>query len=156
MSMILLPTRGGEASYPNQDFAIALAKERGLGLMFLYVTNVSFLGLAMRAKLVDVETEMDHLGDFLLTMAQERAEKSGVIASTTVRRGEFRKVLKEVIQEYPIDIVVLGSSRGAGVTTPEYIDELGEVISRDECVEIIIVEEGQIVTSFIAECGDTE
>lgn len=154
--MILCPTRGGEASYPNQDYAITLAKERGEELLFMYVTNVSFLGLSMRAKLVDVETEMDHLGDFLLTMAQERAQKADVSASTTVRRGEFLEVLKEVIEEYPICTVVLGSLRGAGVMTTEYIEELGDAITRDADVEFIVVEEGQVVKTFIAECGETE
>ena len=37
---ILCPTRGGQASYPNQDLAIAIAKEREVEILFLYITNV--------------------------------------------------------------------------------------------------------------------
>ena len=42
---ILCPTRGGEASYANQERAIALAVEREAELIFLYVSNVHFLDL---------------------------------------------------------------------------------------------------------------
>jgi hypothetical protein len=51
--MILCPTRGGKGSYPNQDRAIAIAKERGAEILFLYITNVEFLGLTAAPKLID-------------------------------------------------------------------------------------------------------
>ena len=43
MGRILCPTRGGEGSYRTQDAAIAMAKERGDELVFLYVVDLDFL-----------------------------------------------------------------------------------------------------------------
>jgi len=147
--IILCPTRGGKGSYPNQDRAIAMAKERGAEVLFLYITNVQFLGLTAAPKLIDIETEIDEMGEFMLTMAQERAEKASVTASTLVQRGQFREVLIDVLEEHPIDTVVLGSSAGGtGVITAEYIQELVDEIGGKTGVEFIVVDKGEIVTTF--------
>lgn len=145
---ILCPTRGGRPSYPNQDQAIALAKERNAELLFLYVSNVRFLGRTASPILVDIETELDEMGEFLLTMAQERAEKAGVKADITVHRGGFREALKKIMEEREISAVVLGSSsEGTGYTTREYIEELSAEMSTKSGVEFIIVHEGKILSS---------
>lgn len=148
-NMILCPTRGGRDSYPNQDRAIALAKERGVGLKFLYITNVEFLDLTASPVLVDVEHELDEMGEFMLTMAQERAEKAGVTASTLLKHGHFREVLIEVIEDNQIDTVLLGSSAGGtGIVTKEYIDDLIDEIGGKTGVEFIVVDQGQIVNTY--------
>ncbi|MDT8304782.1 MAG: hypothetical protein RRC07_02505, partial [Anaerolineae bacterium] len=72
MITLLMPTRGGPASYPNQGGAIALARAEGARLIFLYVAHARFLNLIMSPVLVDMEAEMEELGEFLLAMAQER------------------------------------------------------------------------------------
>jgi len=148
-TMILCPTRGGKDSYPNQDRAIALAKERGVGVLFLYITNVEFLGLTAAPKLIDIEHELDELGEFMLAMAQERAEKANVAASTLVLRGQFREVLSDVIEENEIGTVVLGSSAGGtGVVTASYIQDLIEEIHGKIGVEFIVVDQGEIVSTY--------
>jgi len=72
MTNILCPTRGGKESHPNQDFAIELAKERGADLLFMYVSNIQLISRSGPPIVVDIEEELDELGDFLLAMAQER------------------------------------------------------------------------------------
>jgi nucleotide-binding universal stress UspA family protein len=147
--MILCPTRGGKDSYPNQDRAVALAKERGVEVLFLYVTNVEFLGLTAAPKLIDIEHEMDEMGEFMLTMAQERAEKADVTASTLVEHGRFREVLAEVIGEYEIKTVVLGSSAGeTGVVSASYVQDLVDEIGSKTGVEFIVVDQGEIVSTY--------
>ncbi|UCD97396.1 MAG: universal stress protein [Chloroflexota bacterium] len=144
--IILCPTRGGEGSFPNQDRAIEIAKERGAEVLFLYITNVEFLGLTAAPKLIDIEAEMDEMGEFMLTMAQERAERAGINALTLVKRGHFRVVLIEVIEEYDIETVVLGSSSGdTGVITADYLHELMTHVSGKTGVEFIIVDQGEIM-----------
>jgi nucleotide-binding universal stress UspA family protein len=146
MKKILCPTRGGKESHPNQDFAINLAKELEAEMLFLYVSEIRFLNRAGPPIVVDIEKEMDELGDFLLSMAQERAEKSGVSASATVRRGIFSKVLREVIVENTIDIVILGSApEETGLVTYERLKELSEELSQDLGVEFIVVQDGKMV-----------
>lgn len=145
---ILAPTRGGRASYPNQDRAIDIAKEREAIILFLYVTDVRFLGRTASPILVDIETEIDEMGEFLLTMAQERAAIAGVKSEITVRRGVFREVLREVIEEREIDAVVLGSSsEGTGFTTQDYIEDLSAKMSALTGIEFIVVHEGQILST---------
>jgi nucleotide-binding universal stress UspA family protein len=148
-NIILCPTRGGEGSYPNQDRAIAIAEERGVEVLFLYITNVQFLGLTAAPKLIDIETEIGEMSEFMLTMAQDRAENAGVKALTLVRRGQFREVLIDVIEEYKINTVVLGSSAGGtGVITSDNIQELVNAISGKTGVEFIVVDQGEIVNTY--------
>lgn len=146
---ILCPTRGGRRSFPNQDRAIALAKERGAELVFLHVSDVHFLDLTASPVLVDIESELEELGEFLLTIAQERAEKAGVEAEIVVRQGEFSQVLRQVITQYEISLVVLGSAvEGAGVTTRAYIEALSEKLSRELGIDFIVVHEGEIKREY--------
>jgi nucleotide-binding universal stress UspA family protein len=110
---ILCPTRGGEASYCTQDAAIALAKERGDELVFLYIVDTSFLGRTSRAVRPDVVAdEMARMGEFLLTMAQDRAAVQGVKADFLIRRGDFREELTKVIEEEGADTLILGEPAG--------------------------------------------
>jgi nucleotide-binding universal stress UspA family protein len=147
--MILCPTRGGKGSYSNQDRAIAIAKERGAEVLFLYITNVEFLGLTAAPKLIDIEHEMDEMGEFMLAMAEERAENVDVKAYTRVKRGQFREVLADVIEEHQIETVVLGSSAGGtGVVTTEYIQDLVAEIHAKKSVEFIVIDQGEIVNTF--------
>lgn len=148
MKSILCPTRGGEQSYPNQDRAIEVAKQRGEELIFLYVTDVKFLNQTASPVVVDVAKEIDEMGEFLLAMAQERAKKAGVEATTLVKRGNFREVLEEVIAENDIGALVLGSStEDTGVTTRTYLDKLSQEISEKTGIEVILVFQGEIVST---------
>ncbi len=108
MGKILCATRGGEASYRTQDKAIALAKERGDTLLFLYVADLHFLDKTAASIVVDVATEIEHMGEFLLAMAQERAREAGVEASLITRKGDVRQEIKAAAVEEGVALVVLG------------------------------------------------
>ncbi len=108
MGKILCATRGGEASYRTQDAAIALAKEQGDTLLFLYVVDLHFLDKTSGAVVVDVGQEMNKMGKFLLLMAKERAAEQGVLAETICRKGEFRPELTRTAHEQNASLIVLG------------------------------------------------
>ena len=108
LGKILCATRGGEASYRTQDAAIALAKERGDTLLFLYVVDLHFLDKVAGAGVVDMEQGMTNMGEFLLLMAKERAVEQGVVAETTCHKGNFREELKNAACEEGASLVVLG------------------------------------------------
>ena len=108
MGKILCATRGGEASYRTQDKAIELALQRGDGLVFLYVVNIEFLNKTAAPIVVDVATEIERMGEFLLAMAQERAREAGVEASLVTRKGDVRQQIKAAAVEEGVDLVVLG------------------------------------------------
>lgn len=114
MGKILCATRGGEASYRTQDAAIALAKERGETLLFLYVIDLRFLDRTRSAAIVDVEQEMAKMGQFLLLMAQERADKAGVESESRCRKGHVQEELKHTAREEAVSLVVLGRPAGEG------------------------------------------
>lgn len=113
MGRILCATRGGEASYRTQDAAIALAREQGSELLFLYVVDIGFLDKTERAVRPDVVmAEMEKMGEFLLAMAQERAQRQGVVADYILRHGDLRDELKAAARELDIERVVLGKPSG--------------------------------------------
>ncbi len=113
MGKILCATRGGEASYRTQDAAIALARERGDELLFLYVVDIAFLNKTERAVRPDVVTaEMEKMGEFLLAMAQERAQKQGVVAGYILRHGDLGEELKAAVRDQHATAVVLGKPAG--------------------------------------------
>ena len=148
MVAILCPTRGGKESHPNQDFAVELARQRGAALLFLYVSDIQFLKRAGPPIVVDIQGEMAEVGDFLLSMAQERAEMAGVSASVIVRSGLFRDVLREVIAQNEIDTVVLGSASGeSGFVSLEHLQQMSEELSRELGVEFILLQDGRQVFS---------
>jgi nucleotide-binding universal stress UspA family protein len=111
MGKILCPTRGGEGSYRTQDAAIAMAKQSGDELVFLYVLDLDFLNKTERAVRPDVVAEqMKHLGEFLLSMAQERAHDQGVEARYVLREGDVRAEIKAAAVEETATMVVLGQA----------------------------------------------
>jgi nucleotide-binding universal stress UspA family protein len=113
MGAILCATRGGEASYRAQDIAIALAQEQKKPLTFLYVVDTHFLDRTEHAVRPDLaEGEMTRMGEFLLVMAQERAEAQGVRADLRIRYGEMRDELKAAAREEGADVVILGRPVG--------------------------------------------
>ncbi|OGO20245.1 MAG: hypothetical protein A2Z14_15450 [Chloroflexi bacterium RBG_16_48_8] len=149
MNTILCTTRGGEASYPNQDRAIQLAKEQGSPLVFLHVINIEFLDRIASPVLVDIESELKHLGEFVLAMAQERAEDAGVQVHTVCKSGDLKQALLEVIQEFNIHTLVLGSPAGdTASTTQPYLQSLIQTIMERTGVEVVVVHNGEVVEHY--------
>lgn len=149
MKRILTPTRGGEASQPNQDRAIQIAKKKDADLFFLYIADVSFLDRLASPVLVDMEAELSEMGEFVLAIAQERAEKQGLEARALVRSGNFSEVLADVIEEFEIDTLILGSpEEETGITTRDYLTGLSEELSERFDLEILLLSRGEVVHEY--------
>jgi nucleotide-binding universal stress UspA family protein len=149
MKKILTPTRGGEASQPNQDRAIQIAKDEGAELYFLYIADVSFLDRLASPVLVDMEAELSEMGEFVLAIAQERAEKQGVEAQALVHSGVFSEVIAMVIEEHDIDTLILGSpEEKTGITTREYLTDLSEELGERFDLEILLLSKGEVVYEY--------
>jgi nucleotide-binding universal stress UspA family protein len=130
MGTILCPTRGGQASSCSHDEAIAIAKERGDDLLFLYVVNLHFLDKTAAPIVVDVVDELQQMGEFMLLMAKERAENQGVSTRILSRKGEVREEIKKVAQEEDVSLVLLG--RPAGEQSSFQLAELEEFAAEIE------------------------
>jgi nucleotide-binding universal stress UspA family protein len=112
MGKILCPTRGGEASLRTQDKVIAIAKERGENILFLYIVDLHFLDKIAAPIVVDVNTDVAEMGEFLLLMAVERASEQGVEAETMTLEGSVREQVKIAAQGEDISLVILGKPSG--------------------------------------------
>jgi nucleotide-binding universal stress UspA family protein len=113
MKKILCATRGGEASHKTQDAVIAMAQEEDASILFLYVVDVEFLKLTARGVRPDVvTTEMEHMGEFLLAMACERAAAQGVEAEMCLRHGPLAEALESAASEEGVDAIAFGRPVG--------------------------------------------
>lgn len=140
MGKILCATRGGETSYQTQDQAITLARQRGDTLIFLYVIDVHFLDKIAAPIVVDVGQQVQNMGEFLLAMAQERAESQGVSVRCICRRGPVRNEIKAVAREEGVDVVVLGRPAGeANTFTVEGLKALAAEIEAKTASQVVIV-----------------
>ncbi len=140
MGKLLCATRGGRASYRTQDAAIALAKEQGDELLFLFAVTVDFLDWTERAVRPDVvEEEMTKLGEFLLEMASERAKAQGVEAACVLRHGPLREELKAAVQELEVTTVILGRPVECGVYSNEEVEALAAEIETETQVRVSVL-----------------
>lgn len=142
MRPIVCATRGGEASRRTQERAIALAKERNVNLVFLYVADCGFAGPLTPALEAAVNDELMRLGRSLVSIAQARAQEQGVKARIEVLCGEVRKSIEEYLRQAGAGTLVLGASR----PSPEQeqsnrrsVDEFAEAIRQATGVEVIVV-----------------
>jgi len=151
VTSILYPTRGGDTTYRNQDRVAAVAMERGETLLLLYVANVHFLDhLVGPVQLASVEKELDELGEFLLALAQERAEKAGLAVESVVCHGEFLQSLIDVIKEHKVTAVFLGRpAHDAALTSSDFISNLARSLPDKLGVESFVVHEGEIVEHYL-------
>ena len=140
MGIILCATRGGEPSSRTEQKAIALAKEHGDTLLFLYIVNTHFLDKTAAPIVVDVDDELTDMGEFLLLMARERAEKQGVDTETLIRKGDVRVEIKKVTLEVGATMVVLGKPVGQeNVFKMENLKAFAAEIESETGAEAIIV-----------------
>ena len=112
MGLILCATRGGEASYRTQQSAIALAKEHGDEIVFLYIIDLRFLDKTAAPIVVNIENELDQMGRFFLLMAKERATEQGVEVRTITRRGKVQEEIINAVLDEGATRVVLGRPVG--------------------------------------------
>jgi nucleotide-binding universal stress UspA family protein len=113
MNKILCATRGGEASQKTQDKVIEMAREAGAKIIFLYVVDVEFLRLIARGVRPDVvTTEMEHMGEFLLALACERAVAQGVQAEGVLRHGPLVEALESAARDEGADAIAFGRPAG--------------------------------------------
>jgi hypothetical protein len=118
-------------------------------LVFLHITNVEFLDQFASPVLVDMEAELHQLGEFVLQMAVERAEKAELSAEAVCKSGAFDKALIESIHEVEASILTLGSPSGdAASTTLPYLQELIQHILEAVEIEIIVLHDGEIVEQY--------
>jgi nucleotide-binding universal stress UspA family protein len=90
-----------------------MAQEHGATILFLYVVDVEFLRLTARGVRPDVvATELEHMGEFLLEMACERAAAKGIAAESCLRHGPLVEALESAAREEGADAIAFGRPAG--------------------------------------------
>jgi nucleotide-binding universal stress UspA family protein len=111
MGPIVCATRGGEAGRRTQEWAIALAKERGAGLIFLCVFDPNFAGPLNSALSAAVVEEQQWLGRALVSVAQARAREQGVEADAVVLGGPVLDRIEGFLCEAGASTLVIGEAK---------------------------------------------
>lgn len=142
MQPIVCATRGGEASRRTQERAVALAKERGADLVFLYVADCTIAGPTDSPLAATLTDELMRLGRSLVSIAQVRAQKRSVDAQVVVLCGEVQKSIQEYLRQVGAGTLVIGKSRPpTGREAPDRIsaEEFADAIHQATGVEVIVV-----------------
>ena len=143
MGPIVCATRGGEASRRTQERAIALSRERGAALIFLFVADPNFgkpMNKIMTAVLTD---ELERLGKALLCIAQARAREQGITAEMAVRHGPVRPTIEDFLREVNASMLVIGAPQSGSETqafAPGEMPQFARDIYATTGIEVIVVE----------------
>jgi hypothetical protein len=106
-----------------------MAQEEDATVLFLYVVDVEFLKLTARGVRPDVvTTEMEHMGEFLLAIACERATAQGVEAEMCLRHGPLAEALESAASEEGVDAIAFG--RPAGLESSFSLTDLQQLADR--------------------------
>jgi nucleotide-binding universal stress UspA family protein len=132
MSGIVCAVRGGPASQPTIDRAIALAKETGLPLSFLYVVNLDFLDYTQSSRVQTITHELQQMGEFILLTAQTRAAAQGIQSEGVVRHGRVAQEVSQLCREMQAEYLVIGQPKFHLEESVFTRDLLGEFIGRVE------------------------
>lgn len=141
MGTIVCATRGGQGSRAVQLAAIERAKETGERLVFLYVVDVHLIEEYDEALSGAMHAEFQWLGEALLRVAQQRAEREQVEAEIAIREGVVRDEIEAFLRESDAAVLMLGAPRG---TTPtvfgdDAIERFASTIEKDTGVAVKIV-----------------
>ena len=141
MGNIVCATRGGAGSRAVQQAAITYARERGTGLVFLFVIDTGSVEQEDAELVAAVHDELLFLGQTLLRIAKKRAANYQVAAEIIVRDGRVKEQITKFLDESSAELLLLGAPRGTTDTTfgDDVIEQFAESIHRDTGVEVEII-----------------
>lgn len=143
--MIVCATRGGEASRAVEDFAIQLALEANdEELVFFYVADCDVLASTTDTRPHDITHDLTRLGEFIVIIAQERAQAAGLTnAHWIVRLGLVREEMISYLQGSGADRLVLGRPVGKGgdqVFSDRGLDQFAMQIEAETGVKVLLAD----------------
>ena len=141
MGPIVCATRGGEACRRTQEQAVALARERGAELIFLFVVDPESVGPCGPELAAVIEDEMNRMATSLLRIAQARAREQGVEREIAVRQGPLRQAIEDFLGEVGASLLVIGAPCTCvidSVFEPQDIHPFAEAIAEATGVEVTV------------------
>ena len=141
---ILLYVDGSEECIAAAQYGIALAKRTGAELMALYVVNVSLLEELVKAKIFVKIEEMDYAQDLeqdgkrYLNYISEMARVKGVEIKTELVKGVVNKEVTEKVEEWGIDLLVVGELEPVFSRKDTYHDEAELIFRKAKCSVLVV------------------
>lgn len=146
MADIVCAIRGGPASQPTIDKAIAIAEETGLTIRFLYVVNLDFLERTASSRTHTISKELHQMGNFILLTAQQQASTRGVTADGIIREGKVGEEIVRLCQEIKAEYLVLGRPTGKhenNAFTQERMRQFALFIENTSGAKVVLAEEDE-------------
>jgi nucleotide-binding universal stress UspA family protein len=144
MAGIVCAIRGGPASEPTIERAISLAREQSLPLYFLYVVNLDFMTHTSLSRVHALETELHHLGEFILLSASSKAEELGIQVEGMVRQGSISDEIVALCNEKNVDYIVLGQpseTQEENAFTGDQFEQFIQRLQEDCQAEVLLANE---------------
>ena len=141
MGGIVCAIRGGLNSRSTIDRAIALAKEGGLRLHFLYVINLDFLSDTSSNCVGAVSEKIREMGRSVLLSVKAVATEQGITAQGVVRDGFVGDEIVSFCRDLRADYVVLGhapSRRERGIFHQNTLKQLSERIEKQTGATVVL------------------
>ncbi|MCP4537651.1 MAG: universal stress protein [Chloroflexi bacterium] len=137
---IICATRGGEGSESAVQGAIKLARERGLGLTFLYIVDLNFMKRTTAGRTDLVADELRKMGEFIMLTLVEQAQAEGIKADFATRKGRFRDELVRYLEETHPATLVLGRPKpGTAYLDASSLDRLTQEIKEQTGVSVELI-----------------
>jgi nucleotide-binding universal stress UspA family protein len=108
MPGIVCAIRGGPDSQPTIKKSLALAKESGQTIYFLYVINLDFLVHSGAGRIGHIAEDIQEMGEFILLAAQEQAQEEDLCAERVIAEGDVIDEIIALCLEIESDYVILG------------------------------------------------
>ena len=140
MGVIVCATRGGEGSRAAQLTAIQFARAEDHQLVFLYVVDKHIIGEPDETLKGAVHAEFHWVGQVMLQIACQRAERAGLIAEMAIRDGAVRDEIEKFLREKEATRLLLGAPRHTSpVFGDDAIEQFAQTIEADTGVPVQVV-----------------
>ena len=141
---ILLFVDGSEECIAAAQYGIVLAKSSGAELFALYVVNVSILKELTKARIfvkieeMDYEHDLEQDGKRYLNYISELAKTKGVEIKTELIKGVVNKEVINKVDEWGVDLLVMGELEPVLSRTDSYHDEAELIFRKAKCSVLVV------------------
>ena len=146
INKILLYVDGSEECIAAAQYGIILAKILQAELFALYVVNISLLKELVKARIfvkieeMDYEHDLEQDGERYLKYVLQLAQAKNVPIKTELVKGVVNKELVNKIDEWGIDLLIMGELEPVLSRSDAYHDE-AELIFRKARCSVLVVKE---------------
>jgi hypothetical protein len=117
MGIIVCATGNGVQSRSVQAAAVELARAQQKRLVFVHVVDLRQMGELEEALQPAARLELAWLGEAMLRLAQDRAQRRGVAAEGQILHGDVCAALETYVRSHPVERLLLGAATNDEITS---------------------------------------